>query len=71
LSISNIDPIYQRPTGFLNQIIIYNLSIIKRVRGDAAADRKTERLFKLDEIEIRYAENRDSETENIMTINII
>jgi hypothetical protein len=71
LSISNIDSIYQRPTGFFSQVIVYNLSIIKRVRGDAAAGREIKKLFKLNEIKVRYAEDRDFETEDMVIINII
>jgi hypothetical protein len=71
LSISNIDLIYQRPTGFLSQVIAYNLNVIKRVRGDAAAGKKVKKLSKLDEIEVRYAEDRNSETENIIITDII
>jgi hypothetical protein len=67
LSIGNIDPIYQRPTGFLSQVIAHNLSVIERVRGDAAAGREAEGLSRLDEMEVRYAEDRDSETEDVVT----
>jgi hypothetical protein len=71
LSINNIDLIYQKPTGFLSQVIIYNLNIIKRVRGDTAAGKEIKKLFKLDEIKVRYTEDRNFETENVVTINII
>jgi hypothetical protein len=71
LSINNIDLIYQRLTGFLSQVIVYNLNIIKRIRRDAAAGKEIKRLFRLNEIKVRYAENRNSETENVIIINII
>jgi hypothetical protein len=71
LSIGNIDLIYQRLTGFLSQVIVYNLSVIERVRGDAAAGKEIKGLFRLDEMEVRYAEDRDSETEDVVIIDII